>query len=72
MSETAALSRQRVIRRLQTAGFRILRDGSDTVMGFGERSVTVPPEDPVSQAALDSILRDAGIDMARFEDLGSH
>lgn len=72
MSEASGLSRQRVIRRLQKAGFSLVRDDTQTVMSFGERTITIPPADPIDTSTLRSLLRDAGLEMDQFDDLGFH
>ena len=69
---TTGLARDRVIRRLQTAGFELVRDDSVAFLRLGGREVRVGAEDPVSRATLLGILRDAGLDEGDFEDLGFH
>ena len=47
------------IRALETAGFRIVRQGKHTVMSNGGRILTVPRHNPVNAFTLGGIVRDA-------------
>jgi len=57
------------VRALETAGFRILRQGKHIVMSDGVRKVTIPRHNPVNAITMAGIVKDAGLTIDEFRKL---
>jgi predicted RNA binding protein YcfA (HicA-like mRNA interferase family) len=58
-----------VVRALERAGFRVVRQGKHIVMSDGRRILTIPRNDPVNAFTMGGIVRDAGLTEAEFRNL---
>jgi predicted RNA binding protein YcfA (HicA-like mRNA interferase family) len=63
------IPRQRAIRALEKAGFRVMRQGKHIVMSDGRRIVTIPRHDPVNAHTLAIAVRTAGLTPDQFRQL---
>ena len=57
------------VRALETAGFRIVRQGKHIVMSDGIRILTIPRHNPVNAFTMGGIARDAGLSVEEFKKL---
>ncbi|MBN2144650.1 MAG: type II toxin-antitoxin system HicA family toxin [Candidatus Aureabacteria bacterium] len=57
------------IKALQRAGFKIVRQGSHTVMSNGSRILTIPRHNPINAITMGGIARDAGLTVEEFKNL---
>lgn len=57
------------IRALETASFRIVRQGKHIVMSDGIRILTIPRHNPVNAFKMGGIARDAGLSAEQFKKL---
>lgn len=57
------------VRALEKAGFRIVRQGTHTVMSDGTRIVTISRCNSVNPFTKGGIVRDAGLTREQFRDL---
>lgn len=57
------------IRALETAGFRVVRQGKHAVMSDGQRILTIPRHNPINAFTLGGIVRDAGLTPEAFREL---
>ena len=69
MPGISGIPHRQAVRALQTAGFRIAREGKHVVMTDGARIVTIPPHDPVNAYTMAGIVRDAGLAEASLRKL---
>ena len=58
-----------VVRALEKAGFRVLRQGKHIVMSDGVRILTIPRHNPVNALTMGGIVRDAGLSVEEFKKL---
>lgn len=58
-----------VVRALEKAGFRIIRQGKHIVMSDGTRQVTIPRHNPIKAFTLGGIVQDAGLTSEQFRRL---
>jgi predicted RNA binding protein YcfA (HicA-like mRNA interferase family) len=58
-----------VVRALEKAGFRIVRQSKHIVMSNGHRILTIPRNNPVNAITLGGIVRDAGLTEEEFRRL---
>jgi len=72
MTTPEGVARERVIRRLQKAGFHVTTRTPETVMTLGARSVIIPAHDPVDPSTLRDLLDAAGVAAEDFDDLRFH
>jgi predicted RNA binding protein YcfA (HicA-like mRNA interferase family) len=56
------------IKALQKAGFKIIRQGSHTVMSDGSGIVTIPRHNPVNALTMGGIAKDAGLTVEEFKN----
>ena len=63
------LKPREIIRALEKAGFRILRQGKHIVMSDGIRILTVPRHNPVNAFTMGGIARDGGLSVEQFKKL---
>lgn len=63
------LSSERIVRALQKAGFRVIREGKHIGLSDGKRHLTVPRHQRVNPYTLKGIIRDAGLSNAEFKRL---
>jgi predicted RNA binding protein YcfA (HicA-like mRNA interferase family) len=57
------------VRRLEKAGYRVLRQGKHIVMTDGSRKVLIPRHNPVNALTMAGIVRDAGLTLEEFRRL---
>lgn len=57
------------VRALETAGFRVARQGKHIVMTDGTRILTIPRHNPVNAFTMGGIVRDAGLTEEQFRKL---
>lgn len=57
------------VRALETAGFRVARQGKHIVMTDDSRVVTIPRHNPVNAITMGNIVRDAGLSNEEFRKL---
>jgi predicted RNA binding protein YcfA (HicA-like mRNA interferase family) len=69
LADVPSLPHLRVVRALEKAGFRILRQGKHVVMTDGTTILTVPRHNPVNRWTLAGILKDAGLTVEEFRKL---
>lgn len=58
-----------VVRALEKAGFRILRQGKHIVMTDGTRKLMIPRHNPVNAITMGGIARAAGLTEEEFRKL---
>jgi predicted RNA binding protein YcfA (HicA-like mRNA interferase family) len=56
----------RAIAALEKAGFRILRQGSHTIMTNGSRILVIPRHNPINAYTMGGIVKDAGLTVEEF------
>ena len=61
MGKLPGVNHLQAVRALETAGFRILRQGKHIVMSDGVRKVTIPRHNPVNAITMAGIVKDAGL-----------
>jgi predicted RNA binding protein YcfA (HicA-like mRNA interferase family) len=64
--DVPGLPHLRVVRALERAGFRVLRQGKHVVMTDGKAIVTVPRHNPVNRWTLAGIIKEAGLSIEEF------
>ena len=69
MADLPQVSHKRVVRALERAGYRVLRQGKHIVMTDGKTVLTIPRNNPVKTTTLKQILECAGIEPDDFKDL---
>jgi predicted RNA binding protein YcfA (HicA-like mRNA interferase family) len=63
------VNHQDAVRALEKAGFWVERQSKHIVMTNGERTLTIPRNNPINAITMGKILRDAGLDNDRFRQL---
>ncbi|MBI5597000.1 MAG: type II toxin-antitoxin system HicA family toxin [Elusimicrobia bacterium] len=63
------LAHKRVVRALEKAGFRVVRQGKHISMWNGTIMLTIPRNNPVDPWTLKGIVSDAGLTLEEFKDL---
>jgi len=58
-----------VVRALEKAGFKIIRQAKHIIMSDGTRILTIPRNNPVNAYTLGGIVRDAGLTAEQFREL---
>ena len=66
MADIPVLPHSRVVRALERAGFRILRQGKHVVMTNGRAIITIPRHNPVNRWTLAGIIKEAGLTVDEF------
>lgn len=66
MPRLPGINHQDAIRALESAGFRIIRQGKHIIMSDGNRQVTIPHKNPVNPFTMAGIVRDAGLTVEQF------
>ena len=69
MAKVPSLPHLQVVRVLEKAGFRILRQGKHVVMTDDKAIVTIPRHNPVNRWTLAGIIKDAGLSVEEFREL---
>ena len=69
MGKLPGVNHLQAVRALETAGFRILRQGKHIVMSDGVRKVTIPRHNPVNAITMAGIVKDAGLTIDEFRKL---
>ena len=69
MGEVPQVNHKRVVRALDRAGYRVLRQGKHVVMTDGKSLITVPRNNPIKTTTLKQILETAGITLEKFKEL---
>ena len=63
------IKRNRIQRRLEKLGFRIIRQSGHIVMSNGDTRLTIPRANPVDPYTMGAIARDAGLTPDEFRRL---
>ena len=69
MPKIPGINHLQVIKALEKAGFKIIRQGKHTVMSDGIRILTIPRHNPVNALTMGGIVRDAGLSVEEFRKL---
>jgi len=69
MGDIPQVSHVRVVRALERAGYRILRQGKHITMTDGKTVLTIPRNNPIKTTTLKQILYCAGITLDEFKSL---
>jgi predicted RNA binding protein YcfA (HicA-like mRNA interferase family) len=69
LADLPTLPHFRVVRALERAGFRVIRQGKHVVMSDGKAVVSVPRHNPVNRWTLAGIIEDAGLTVKQFREL---
>ena len=69
MANPPSLPHLRIVRALEKAGFRVVRQGKHVVMTDDKAIVTIPRHNPVNRWTLAGILKDAGLTVEQFQEL---
>lgn len=69
MPKIADVNHLDVVRALQKANFRVIRQGKHIVMSDGVRILTIPRHNPVNAFTMGGIARDAGLSVEQFKKL---
>ena len=69
MPSLPGVNRQRAVRALMKAGFRIMREGKHIAMTNGERIVVIPRANPINAFTMGIIIRGAGLSVEQFKEL---
>ena len=57
------------VRALERAGFTIVRQSGHIIMSDGERTVTVPRNNPINPYTMGTIIKGAGLTIEQFRKL---
>jgi predicted RNA binding protein YcfA (HicA-like mRNA interferase family) len=69
MPKLPGVNHQHVVRALEKAGFRVVRQGKHIVMSDGVRILTIPRHNPINAITMGGIVRDAGLTNEEFREL---
>ena len=69
MGEIPQVNHKRIIRALERAGYRVLRQGKHVIMTDGKSVITVPRNNPVKTTTLKQILESANLSLNEFKNL---
>lgn len=69
MSRVPGINHLDVVRALEKAGFRVIRQGKHIVMSNGGRLVTIPRHNPIKAFTMGGIVKDAGLTVEEFRAL---
>ena len=69
MSKIPGVNHLDVVRALEKAGFRIIRQGKHIVMSDGIRILTIPRHNPINAYTMGGIVQDAGLKPEEFRKL---
>jgi predicted RNA binding protein YcfA (HicA-like mRNA interferase family) len=69
MPRIPGVNHQQAIRALEKAGFRVIRSGKHVVMSNGQRTLTIPRNNPIKAFTMGGLVRDAGLTSDEFRRL---
>jgi predicted RNA binding protein YcfA (HicA-like mRNA interferase family) len=70
MPKLAGVQHLHAIRALEKAGFTVVRQGKKhVVMSDGQRFLTIPRNNPINAYTMAGIVKDAGLNIAKFRKL---
>lgn len=69
MPKIPGINHLAVVRALEKAGFKIIRQAKHIIMSDGTRILTIPRNNPVNAYTLGGIVRDAGLTAEQFREL---
>lgn len=69
MPKIPGINHLAVVRALENAGFKVVRQAKHIIMSDGARILTIPRNNPVNAFTLGGIVRDAGLTVVQFRKL---
>ena len=69
MGNVPQVNHQRVIRALERAGYKIIRQGKHIIMSDGKTVLTIPRNNPIKTTTLKQILESANMTLEQFKEL---
>jgi predicted RNA binding protein YcfA (HicA-like mRNA interferase family) len=69
MPNLSGISHKRVVRALEKAGFRVVRQGKHISMANAQRILIIPRANPINAFTLGGIIKDAGLTVEDFKKL---
>ena len=69
MGNVPQVNHSRVIRALERAGYRVIRQGKHIIMSDGKTVLTIPRNNPIKTTTLKQILECANITLEQFKEL---
>ena len=69
MGNVPQVNHQRVIRALERAGYKIIRQGKHIIMSDGKTVLTIPRNNPIKTTTLKQILESANITLEKFKEI---
>ena len=69
MPKLPGINHLHVVRALEKAGFRIVRQAKHIVMSDGVRFLTIPRNDPINAFTMAGIIKNAGLTIEQFKEL---
>ncbi len=69
MGNVPQVNHQRVVRALERAGYKIIRQGKHIIMSDGKTVLTVPRNNPIKTTTLKQILESANMTLEQFKEL---
>lgn len=69
MGNVPQVNHQRVVRALERAGYKIIRQGKHIIMSDGKTALTIPRNNPIKTTTLKQILESANITLEQFKEL---
>jgi len=69
LGKLAGVPHLKVIRALEQAGFRVIRQSKHVILSDGKRHLTVPRANPIDAYTMGGIIREAGMTIDEFRRL---
>jgi len=69
MGGVPQVGHKRVVRALEKAGYRVLRQGRHVIMTDGRAVIVVPRNNPIKTTTLKQIIESANMDVDGFKKL---
>lgn len=69
MGNVPQVNHTRVVRALEKAGYRIIRQGKHIIMSDGKTVITVPRNNPIKTTTLKQIIESANLALDEFKKL---
>ena len=67
MPKLSGINHLRAISAFEKAGFEIIRQGKHISMYNGERTITIPRNNPINPFTMAGIINDAGLTIDEFK-----
>ena len=67
MPKLSGVYHKRLIKAVEKAGFRIVRQGKHVTMTNGERILIIPRANPINAFTMAGIVKDAGLTIEEFK-----